>query len=178
MAEAWHESLRNSARNSQYNGWGALKAAAAAERNADEAVRTPPLEGNFVMMMVLICSVIRWESFVIPTQPILVQSPRLASPLVRMGHNQIHQLLQYPLKLYSLHHRRVFLVKLETIDKQLSYLKACPSPPSNISNLPYLSVHKSSLRRTRVAYSTATCMPPCLDQIRSSPGKVQRPLTM
>lgn len=38
MATAWHESLRNSARNSQYNGWGALKAAAAAERSADEAV--------------------------------------------------------------------------------------------------------------------------------------------
>jgi hypothetical protein len=38
MAEAWHDSLRNTARNSTYNGWGALKAAAVAERSADESV--------------------------------------------------------------------------------------------------------------------------------------------
>lgn len=38
MSEAWHDSLKNSARNVAYNGWGALKAAAAAERSADESL--------------------------------------------------------------------------------------------------------------------------------------------
>lgn len=82
MSEAWHESLKNSARNTAYDGFGALKAAAAAERSADESV------GIFRHTIL----------------QILVLSHRLASQAELMDRNRILLQLPSPLKLCSFIH--------------------------------------------------------------------------
>lgn len=92
MATAWHESLRNSARNSQYNGWGALKAAATAERSADEAVRRlqlapMPLSDHYLID--------RLAFSVTPIPQTLVRSLRPAFPVGLTVHSRIRPLLRY-----------------------------------------------------------------------------------